>query len=60
MEQIDVVKKGSMSWLWIVIAIAAVAMLLWAMMGRNNTHSTTGQLFDPGAGHTAVERLLTV
>jgi len=33
MADIDVVKKGTNVWLWIVLAII-VALVLWFMMGR--------------------------
>jgi len=46
MQEIDVVKKGSMAWLWIVIALAAVAILLWVMLGGDARTTTTGQILD--------------
>ena len=58
MQQIDVVKKGSMAWLWIVIALAAIAILLWVMMGGDNPTTTTGQIFE-GGGRAGVARVLT-
>lgn len=59
MEQIDVVKKGSMAWLWIVIALAAVAIVLWVMMSGDNTPNTTGQIFDGGVERVGLARVLT-
>ena len=34
MADIDVVKKGSTSWLWIVIALIVLALIMWFVMGR--------------------------
>jgi bacteriorhodopsin len=40
MADIDVVKKGSSSWLWIVIALIVLAVILWFVMGRNSAPQT--------------------
>jgi bacteriorhodopsin len=59
MEEIDVVKKGSMAWLWIVLAIAAVALLVWMMMGGGNPAPRTGLLLGPAFEPAAVVALVT-
>jgi hypothetical protein len=46
MEDIDVVKKGSMAWLWIVIALAAILVVMWFTMGGGDGTPATGQLRD--------------
>jgi bacteriorhodopsin len=58
MEEIDVVKKGSMAWLWIVLAIAAVALVVWMMMGGNPAPQT-GLLLGPAFEPAAVVALVT-
>ena len=40
MQEIDVVKKGSSAWVWIVIALAVVALVLWMMMSGDRTPQT--------------------
>ena len=55
MQDMDVVKKGSTSWLWIVIALAAEALILWLTMGGGRTRtSQTGQSFAPTTEGDAV------
>jgi len=41
MADIDVVKKGSRTWLWIVIALAVVLILWWVMSRPANGTRTT-------------------
>jgi hypothetical protein len=40
MADIDVVKKGSTTWLWIVLVLAAVALVLWFALARNHAPQT--------------------
>jgi len=40
MADIDVVKKGSNTWLWIVLVLAAVALILWFAVARNHAPQT--------------------
>lgn len=46
MQEMDVVKKGSAAWLWILLALAAVAVLLWFMLGGGISTPQTGELFE--------------
>jgi hypothetical protein len=50
MADIDVVKKGSRTWLWIVIALAIVVALFFMMRGgqRQGQGSRTGSLLNQG------------
>jgi hypothetical protein len=45
MTEIDVVKKGSRTWLW-VLMIIALAIVLWFMFAGGNTQS--GSLLEEG------------
>ena len=36
MAEIPVEKKSSMSWLWILLALLALALLLWFLLGRDD------------------------
>ena len=47
MADIDVVKKSSHTWLWIVIAIAIV-LALWFMMAGGGTEPRAGSLINGG------------
>ena len=47
MADIDVVKKGSSSWLWIVIALVVLAIILWFVM-RGDAVPQAGFLLDNG------------
>ena len=47
MADIDVVKKGSSSWLWIVIALVVLALILWFVM-RGDPAPQTGVLLENG------------
>lgn len=47
MQEIDVVKKSSMSWLWILIALAVIAAVLWFVMGGGASTPRTGELLNP-------------
>ena len=47
MADIDVVKKGSSSWLWIVIALVVLAIILWFVM-RGDPVPQAGFLLDNG------------
>lgn len=49
MADIDVVKKGSGSWLWIVIALVVLALILWFMMSGDPAPQT-GLLLEDGLG----------
>jgi hypothetical protein len=53
MADIDVVKKGSRTWLWLLIALAIVLML-WFLMGRDTTSRVGWQLNEGGPPHAAV------
>jgi len=46
MADIDVVKKSSNTWLWILLAIVAVAAIVWFMSSRG-TARQTGMRLDP-------------
>jgi hypothetical protein len=46
MAEIDVVKKNSRVWLWVLIAIVIVAALLFVMRGSGVPRA--GQLIEPG------------
>ena len=46
MQEMDVVKKGSATWIWVVIALAVVALVLWMTMSGNRT-SQTGRRLAP-------------
>jgi hypothetical protein len=45
MADIDVVKKGSRTWLWVLLVIA-ILMIVWFMMGATGT-PTTGRVIAP-------------
>jgi hypothetical protein len=47
MADIDVVKKSSHTWLWIVIAIAIV-LALWFMMAGGSNEPRVGSMIDGG------------
>jgi hypothetical protein len=48
MADIDVVKKGSHLWLWIVLAIV-IALILWYVVAGSSARSAqTGMLLDGG------------
>jgi hypothetical protein len=62
MTEIDVVKKGSRTWLW-VLMIIALALVLWFMFAGGNTRS--GSLLEEGrqphlaAAFAAAQPLIT-
>ena len=47
MADIDVVKKGSSTWLWIVIALVVLALILWFVMSGDPAPQT-GLLLEDG------------
>lgn len=49
MADIDVVKKSSNSWLWILIALVVLALVLWFVMGRSSVPQTGFQLYPSGS-----------
>ncbi len=53
MADIDVVKKGSNTWLWVVLVLAAVAFVLWFALARNHAPQT-GFRIEPGVESFAV------
>jgi hypothetical protein len=53
MADIDVVKKGSKTWLWVVIAIVIV-LALWFVMGRETTSRVGWQIQEGGRPLAAV------
>jgi hypothetical protein len=51
MADIDVVKKGSHLWLWIMLAIV-IALILWFVLaGSHGRTAQTGMLFDAIGQH---------
>jgi hypothetical protein len=55
MADIDVVKKGSHVWLWIVLAIV-IALVLWYVMAGSRTRSATaGFRMDQGGPAAAFQ-----
>jgi hypothetical protein len=52
MADIDVVKKGSRTWIWIVLAIA-LALILWFVMAGTGTRETGNLLQGDGPLHSA-------
>ena len=52
MADIDVVKKGSSSWVWILAVLAAVA-LMWLLWNSVRPEDTSGQT-GPMSGYDAV------
>jgi len=51
MADIDVVRKGSRTWLWIVIVLAVV-LVAWWLMSRSGPGTRTTHLV-PNAPHSA-------
>ena len=49
MADIDVVKKGSSAWVWVLLALALVAVVLWFVMSGDSTPQAGFNQFDPGA-----------
>jgi hypothetical protein len=45
MADIDIVKKSSRTWLWVVLAIVG-ALVLWFVIAGTRGPETTGSLFD--------------
>lgn len=58
MADIDVVKKSSHTWVWVIAAIAVI-MMLFMLFGRrgNNNGSTTGPSGRMGAPNGASEHV---
>jgi hypothetical protein len=50
MADIDVVKKGSRTWIWIVVAIA-LALILWFVMAGTGARETGSLLHGEGLLH---------
>jgi hypothetical protein len=51
MADIDVVKKGSHTWLWIMLAIV-IALILWFVLsGSHGRTAQTGMRFDRTGQH---------
>jgi hypothetical protein len=50
MADIDVVKKGSHTWLWIMLAIV-IALILWFVLSGSRGTPQTGMLFDRTGQH---------
>ena len=46
MADIDVVKKDSRAWIWIVLALVLAVILWFALAGRDDV-TTTGMVADP-------------
>ena len=58
MADIDVVPKRSTNvWLWIILAIALIA-IIWAVMSNGASDTRVGQLHDPQPGKTLAELVL--
>ena len=57
MADIDVVKKSSRVWLWVVIALV-VALALWFLLGRETTSAVGGQIDNGGRPHAAAPQLV--
>ena len=53
MADIDVVKKSSHTWLWVVIAIAVV-LALWFMMAGRGNEQRVGSVINGGQPGAAV------
>jgi len=49
MADIDVVKKGSHTWLWILLAVV-IALILWFVLSGSRT-AQTGMRFDHTTQH---------
>lgn len=47
MADIDVVKKGSRMWLWILLAVAFL-IILWMVIGAGDRPQTSGRLIEDG------------
>lgn len=53
MAEIDIVKKESRTWLWVLLVIAAL-LILWFLMSAGDTGTQqTGQLFEGRQPHHA-------
>jgi len=50
MADIDVVKKGSHTWLWILLAIV-IALILWFVLSGSGRTAQTGMRFDRTGQH---------
>lgn len=46
MADIDVVKKGSNTWMFVLIALVLLALIIWFVMGAGNDAPQTGLLLD--------------
>ena len=59
MADIDVVKKGSNTWLFILIALVLLAVILWFLMGSNSDVPQTGFHLDAsGTADALTARLI--
>jgi bacteriorhodopsin len=59
MADIDVVKKSSTAWVWILAAILVIAFIIWFAMGRS-TAPQAGFLLHPAAPLVEVPALASV
>lgn len=49
MADIDVVKKGPSSWLWVLVALVVLAAILWFVMSGDSSPQTGLNRFGGGA-----------
>jgi bacteriorhodopsin len=52
MADIDVVKKSSNTWIWVLIALVVLAAIMWFVMAGSNTPQT-GLLIEDGGRVTS-------
>jgi len=51
MADIDVVKKGSNTWLWILLAVVIALVLWFVLSGSHGRTAQTGMRFDRSGQH---------
>ena len=55
MADIDVVKKRSPTWIWVLVAIALV-VVLWMVLGQRSGADTVGRTALPSSADQVIDR----
>jgi len=56
MAEIKVEPKRGMGWIWVVVAVIAIALIAWLLMARAGTDAVT----TPATGAATVETALSM
>lgn len=58
MAEIKVEPKRGMGWIWVVVAVVALALIAWLLLGRSSTDAVTTPATDTVIMDTALPVLI--